>query len=97
MFRSAGPRRKSGAFSLEVFSTGQTNDIQSNAFKNIGERFMSFDDAVPCEKCGQEAEFATETSPLGSEPGYRIYHCSACKHTTWIAWYMTQQQSSPKK
>lgn len=52
---------------------------------------MPITEFVPCEHCGTQAVFSTELSPLGSEPGHRIYQCPGCKRHTWIAWQMTPQ------
>src|SRR5688572_19854516 len=30
---------------------------------------------VPCEHCGAQAALSAEISPLGSEPGQRVYQC----------------------
>ena len=47
---------------------------------------------VPCENCGGSTLFATQTSPLGDEPGYRIYHCPVCNRLTWTEWQMHHAQ-----
>jgi hypothetical protein len=47
---------------------------------------------VPCDYCRSPTKFATELQPLGSEPGYRVYFCEACKRYTWTKWRISQQQ-----
>jgi hypothetical protein len=41
---------------------------------------------VPCERCGGATSFTAQVSPLGNEPGVRIYHCPACTCFTVIEW-----------
>jgi hypothetical protein len=41
---------------------------------------------VACERCGGETSFTAQVSPLGNEPGVRIYHCAACTCFTVIEW-----------
>ena len=41
---------------------------------------------VPCDRCRGATRFTAEVSPLGSEPGVRIYHCPACTCFTVIEW-----------
>jgi hypothetical protein len=52
-----------------------------------------------CERCGDDAQFTAQVSPLGSEPGYRVYYCEPCRHYTWIEWrgsFTQRQQPQPK-
>jgi hypothetical protein len=42
--------------------------------------------SVPCEHCGTQADFVTEVSALGSDPGRRVYFCDSCKRSTWVTW-----------
>lgn len=41
---------------------------------------------VPCERCGGTTSFVAQVSPLGNEPGVRIYHCPACTCFTVREW-----------
>jgi hypothetical protein len=58
---------------------------------------MPTSNAVPCEHCGAQAAFSTEISPLGSEPGHRVYQCPDCKRHTWVAWQMMPQHAPQRQ
>jgi len=55
-----------------------------------------------CEHCSKEARFYAQLAPFGTDPGYHVYHCSACDRFTWSRWWgasqqqQQQQQAQPK-
>ena len=50
---------------------------------------------VPCERCGGATSFTAQVSPLGNEPGVRIYHCPACTCFTVIEWGGLRAEARP--
>jgi hypothetical protein len=50
---------------------------------------------VACERCGGETSFTAQVSPLGNEPGVRIYHCPACTCFTVIEWGGLRPETHP--
>jgi DNA-directed RNA polymerase subunit RPC12/RpoP len=58
-------------------------------------------ETIRCERCAGPTTFVTELSPLGSDPGHRVYYCAACKQHTWTTsrpslQQQQQQQQQPK-
>jgi hypothetical protein len=48
-----------------------------------------------CERCGGATSFTAQVSPLGNEPGVRIYHCPACTCFTVIEWGGSRPEIRP--
>ncbi|MBX9826318.1 MAG: hypothetical protein K2Y27_15170 [Xanthobacteraceae bacterium] len=48
-----------------------------------------------CERCGGATNFTAQVSPLGNEPGVRIFHCPACTCFTVIEWAGGRLETRP--